>query len=78
VQVAPVGLAMSINAPSEDKVIIKEVPAKVDGLVIGTAQIYEDGSVSLIIDEDAPQWAKDKINATADKFGYTIGQELED
>jgi hypothetical protein len=78
VVVAPVGLAMSINAPSADKIIIKEVPAKVDGLEIGIAQIYEDGSVSLIINDDAPQWAKDKIDATADAFGYTIGEELKD
>lgn len=58
----------------DEKVIVKEVPAKVDGTVVGTAQIYEDGTVGVVIDENAPKWAKDKIKSTADELGYEIGE----
>lgn len=60
----------------DEKVIVKEVPAKVDGTVVGTALIYEDGTVGMVIDEDAPQWAKDKIRATADEVGYSLPEEF--
>lgn len=73
-QVAPAGLAVNVKLPVDEKVIVKEVPAKVDGTVVGTAQIYEDGSVGVVIDPDAPQWAKDKIKSTADELGYEIGE----
>lgn len=67
------GIADQVRIPSDEKVIIKEVPAKVDGVIVGEAQIYEDGTVGVIIFDDAPQWAKDKIQAEADKIGFSIG-----
>lgn len=73
--VESLGLAANITLPSDEKEVIKEVPAKVDGTVVGTAQIYDDGTVAVIIDDDAPQWAKDKIQAEADTLGYSIGTD---
>lgn len=60
----------------DEKVIVKEVPAKVDGTVVGTAEIYEDGTVGIRIDGDAPQWAKDKIKTEADEVGYSLPEEF--
>lgn len=74
-QVANVGLAMTINVPNDEKVIVKEVDAKVDGTVVGKAQIYEDGTVGVILDDDAPEELVEKIRGTADQFGYSIGTE---
>lgn len=74
--VAPEGLAVNIKAPDDEKVIVKEIPAKVDGVEVGTAQIYEDGSIGVIINEDAPQWAKDKIKSEADKIGFSLEKDL--
>lgn len=66
---------INVDIPDDEKVVAKEVPAKVDGVVVGTAQIYEDGTTSVIIDNDAPQWAKDKIYNTAGEVGYySIGR----
>jgi hypothetical protein len=70
--ISNIGVASRMDIPSDEKVVVKEVPAKVDGTVVGTAQIYEDGAVGVIIDDDAPQWAKDKIQGEADKLGYSI------
>lgn len=66
-------MGVKFNLPEDEKEIIKEVPAKVDGTEVGIAQIYSDGTVGVIINDDAPQWAKDKIQLEADKLGYTIG-----
>lgn len=77
VPVESLGLATNITLPSDEKEVIKEVPAKVDGTVVGTAQIYDDGTVGVIIDDDAPQWAKDKIQAEADMLGYSIGTDAD-
>ena len=70
------GIAVNIKMPLDEKVVVKEVPAKVDGIVVGTAEIYEDGTVGVRIDDDAPQWAKDKINSTADELGFEIGTDI--
>lgn len=64
---------VGVNLPADEKEVIKEVPAKVDGVVVGTAMIYNDGSVDFIFDEDAPQDKLDKIKAEAGKIGYSIG-----
>jgi hypothetical protein len=68
-------MGVKFDLPADEKEIIKEVPAKVDGTVVGIAQIYSDGTVGVIVNDDAPQWAKDKIQLEADKLGYTIGGE---
>lgn len=73
-QVPELGPAAQVTAPSDEKVVIKEVPAKVDGTVVGTAFIYEDGSIDFTIDDDAPQWAKDKIETTR-MDSYSIGTD---
>lgn len=69
------GRASFVQAPPDEKEIIKEVPAKVDGVTVGVAQIYDDGSIGVIIDDNAPQWAKDKIADLSDMAGYSIGTD---
>lgn len=75
-QVDQFGLAANVKVPDDEKVIVKEVPAKVDGTVVGTAQIYEDGTVGVVLDEEAPQWALDKIKSQADILGFSIGTDI--
>lgn len=71
--VNPVGIASTVNLPSDEKAIIKEVPAKVDGIVVGVAQIYDDGSVGIVLDEDAPEEQIKKIGGLASSYGFSIG-----
>lgn len=72
------GLATKIEAPEEDPAqVIKEVPAIVhddDGnkVEVGIAYIHDDGSVAIKFDEDAPEWAIDKIKGTAEEVGYNL------
>lgn len=65
---------MGISLNSDEKEIIKEVPAKVDGVIVGTAQIYNDGSCSVVLHEDAPKDLIDKIGGIAGEYGFTIGE----
>lgn len=67
--VSPVGLTL----PQDEKAVVKEVPAKVDGIVVGIAQIYDDGSVGVILNEDAPKEQIDKIGGLAGQYGFSIG-----
>ena len=55
---------VSVNAPSEEKVLLKTVPAKAGEHIVGEAFLYDDGSVDFVIDEDAPQEALDLIKTT--------------
>lgn len=71
--VNPVGLASAVSLESDEKEIIKELPAKVDGIVVGTAQIYDDGTVGVILDEDAPEEQIAKIRGMTGQYGYSIG-----
>lgn len=55
-------------AKAAEPELLKTVPAKVDGVVIGDAELYDDGSVQIIISEDAPAEAVAKYKAMADEF----------
>lgn len=66
------GMGLRVDVPEDEAVVIKEVPAKVDGTTVGMAFIHDDGSVAIRLDKDAPQWAVDKINATAEAVGYNL------
>lgn len=68
-----VGIAHAVGLESDEKAIINEVPAKVDGVVVGVAQIYDDGSVGIVLDESAPAEQIDKLRGMAGEFGYSIG-----
>jgi hypothetical protein len=74
-QVAKEALA-KVDLPPDEKVVIKEVPAKVDGIVVGIAQIYDDGSVGVLVDENAPKDKLDKIRATAGEVGYSLVEDF--
>lgn len=63
----------SVGIPDDEEVIVKEVPAKVDGVVVGTAQIYESGRIGVIINDDAPPHLIEKIKLEAGMLGYSIG-----
>lgn len=74
-QIQNSGIASKVDIPSNEKVMLKAVPAKADGVIVGEAYLYDDGSVDIQVDPNAPQWAIDKIKATEKQFGYTIGDE---
>lgn len=70
---AIIGESREVKMPNDEKVLLKTVRATVqddEGVVhvVGKAHLYDDRSVDYIIDEDAPQWAKDKIRATEKEF----------
>lgn len=69
------GLVAKVDAPDSDKTVLKTVPAKVDGVTVGEAILYDDGSVDIMVSDDAPQWAVEKIKATEREFGYSMGTE---
>lgn len=75
------GIIKKVEAPNDEKVLLKTVPANVDmedgspKIVVGKALIYDDGSVDIMIDEDADPAAVAKIKATEEEFGYSIGTE---
>lgn len=69
------GMIEKVDVPDEQKELLKQVPAKVDGTVVGVANLYDDGSVDVIMDEDAPQWAVDKIKATEKEFAYYLASK---
>lgn len=75
--VNPMGVALTIETPDE-KVVVKEVPAKVDGVVVGTAQIYDDGTVGVVLDlENAPAEALERLGDITKGVGYSIGDFFE-
>lgn len=59
-----VNRALSVTVPDDEKVLLKQVPAKVGDIVVGVANLYDDGSVDVVLDEDAPQEALDEIKTT--------------
>ena len=61
--------------PNYEKVVLKEVPAKVDGLVVGTAVIYEDGTSDVILYDDIPDEARQKILGAIIESGYSQESE---
>lgn len=68
------GIAAVVEAPDDSKVLLKTVPAKVDGEVVGDALLYDDGSVDVILNRDISEEAKNKLNAAASELaGYSIG-----
>lgn len=72
-QIPPRGFARKVELPDDEKELLKEVPAKVDGTVVGTALLYDDGSVDIMIDEDADPALVEKIKATESEFGFSTG-----
>lgn len=50
-----------INVPKQDKVVMKTVPAKADGEVIGEAVIYTDGTFDIIVFEGISDEARAKL-----------------
>lgn len=71
-QVLESALAKNITIPDDEVKVIKEVPAMVEGTEVGIAYIHDDGSVAIKYNEDAPQWALDKIKATEAEVGYSL------
>lgn len=57
-----------LKAPIDEKVLLKEVPAMVDDMVVGKALLFDDGSVDVIWDRDAPEAAKQRIQEELDKI----------
>lgn len=57
-----------INTPDDEKVLLKEVPAVVDGVEVGRALIYDDHSVDVIYNNDIPEEAKAKIDEVTEQY----------
>lgn len=70
------GFAKRVGLEPDEKVIIKEVPAKVDGVVVGIAQLYDDGSWGVVLDEDAPKEQIEKIGGLAAEYGFSLPEVL--
>lgn len=58
--------------PSSNEPIIKVVPARHKGTDVGECYIHDDGQISLVLSNDAPQWALDEIKASAKVVGYDV------
>ena len=85
------GPLREVQAPDEDKAVLKEVPAKVwrfkgtpeeEFAVVGSAIIYDDGSIDIIYFEDQsniPEWAVELLAATRGEYGafYSLPKEGE-
>lgn len=67
------GMIKKVTLPDDEKELLKTVPAKVDGVVVGEAYLYDDGSVDFVLDKDADPEKLKKIHDTAEEFGYMIG-----
>lgn len=77
-RVAPFGLASHVTAPSDEKTVLKTVPAKVGEVVVGEAILYDDGSVDILIDSDADPDAVALLRSTENdmlNFGYSLGTD---
>lgn len=61
-----------LTMPASEAEVIKVVPAKVDGVEVGTAYIHDDGQVSIMFHEDAPDDKLEKIKATSMSVGYNL------
>lgn len=74
------GEVKQVTAPSEEKELLKTVPAVItddQGVkhTIGTAHLYDDGTVDYIVDKDAPEWAKEKIGIAEKEYeAFMSGQ----
>lgn len=61
-----------LKMPASNESVIKVVDARHKGIRVGDAFIHEDGQISLVFDEDAPQWALDEIRGEAQIIGYDL------
>lgn len=52
-----------VTPPNNEKELLKTVPLKADGVVIGIAHLYDDGTVDCIVDEAADPEAIAKVRA---------------
>jgi hypothetical protein len=70
-------IGMGVELDADEKEVIKEVPAKVDGVEVGIAQIYNDGSVGIVLNKDAPADKIAKLGGIAGEYGYSIGDFID-
>lgn len=57
-----------VRPPDEEKVLLKEVPAVVDDVVVGRTLIYDDRSVDVIYNDDIDPEAKAKIDEVTEQY----------
>lgn len=65
-------LLAQLKIPASEAEVIKIVPAKVDGVVVGTAFIHDDGLVSISFNEDADEAAMKKLKDVSEMVGYSV------
>ena len=58
-----VGLTRVADTVSQEKVLVKTVPAKIDEEVVGTTYIFEDDTVEVVFDKNISAEAQNKLDA---------------
>lgn len=71
------GALDKVQIPKADKVVIKTVPAKAGEEVIGTAVIYEDGTIDVIVEGDISDTAREELYSFKQTMMGTDG-DIED
>lgn len=64
---------MEIKMPDDDKVVLKKVPAKIGEEVVGEAVLFEDGSSTVILNDDISDEARAKLNDVVVAFNAEHG-----
>lgn len=72
-QGAAIQTETEVKLPDDDKVVLKKVPAKVDGEVIGEAVLYEDGTSDIIINDDLSDEIREKLKGVVVAFNKETG-----
>ena len=67
------GDRMDVSMPKDEKTVLKEVPAKIDGEIVGRAILFDDGSYDLVLNKNLSESAKAKISNTVTAFSEETG-----
>lgn len=72
---ASIATETEIKMPDDDKVVLKKVPAMVDGVEIGEAVLFDDGTSTVILkpDEEIPDNIKEKLKGVVVAFNQETG-----
>lgn len=69
----PLAQALNVNMPKDEKTVIKEVPAKVDGEVVGKAILFDDGTTEVVLNDVISDNAKAKMGDVVMAFNKESG-----
>lgn len=69
---ALIKLGVTKEYPTEEPQLIRVVPAKADGIVVGQALIYDDGSIGYRQDPNADPEGLKRVHETEQEVGYSL------